>query len=311
VVEPVVCRACGAKIKEGRPTCLRCGEPLVSADEPRRPRWWERFVPAQHRAPLLVAGSILSMVVLLGIAATFQPGAPVSPAQPAGPQVSQPAVAPAAPAEPRSEAVPPGGAVDPPFLDISRGGISAYSRGDLPAALERFQQAVQKGPSDLESLNNLGQVLVRLGRAADAVPYFERAIALDQSRWASRFNLARANGEMGDWTRAVAEYRRASELFPDDYVTHYNLALALRRAGQEESTAAELRRAVELAPAETTFRLSLALSYERLNRPADAAAAYRQYLDLAPDAADAAKVKARLAALSTPERPSRSDAPKP
>ena len=71
-------------------------------------------------------------------------------------------------------------------------------------------------PDDSEAQNNLGQILVRLGRAKDALPHFDAAIEIDGERWSYRFNRARAYGLLNMWEQAVAEYRVAANLFPDD-----------------------------------------------------------------------------------------------
>ena len=99
--------------------------------------------------------------------------------------MAQPAGAPVAPATPDAER---------PFLDASAKGSVAYTSGDYGSALARYEEAVRQNPQDAESLSNLGQVLVRMQRTAEAVPYFERAAALSPKSWAYRFNLARAQG---------------------------------------------------------------------------------------------------------------------
>jgi Flp pilus assembly protein TadD len=185
-------------------------------------------------------------------------------------------------------------------LDFGRAGAAAYAQGDFDAALEKFEQAVQKSPNDPRALNNLGQALVRVQRPKDAVPHFLRAVELNPAEWELRFNLANAYGVLGQWNRAIAEYEKAAELFPDDYVTQYNLGLALHRAGQEEAAIAAFQRAVALAPEEPSFHLSLAISYEQLNRRKEAAEAYQAYLKMTPSSPDAEKIRSRIEALQTP-----------
>ena len=305
MAEAVVCPACGAKTKRSRPRCPRCEAPLTQGDTSAEPRWWQMPAGTQ-RGPLLIAGIVLSLVVLFIIAFLMRPSTrPTGEAQvpSAPPRSSAPNSAAGQPSAAPARSASNASADEPPFLDSDRAGTAAYGRGDLAAALQRFQEAVDKNPRDLESLNNLGQVLTRLERAPEAIPYFERAIQLDPARWASRFNLAHAYGQQGDWTRAVAEYRTALALFPDDYATHYNLAMVLHRLGQEEAAIPELEKAIELAPGEASFRLSIGLTYERLNRGREAARAYQEYLELAPAAPDAKQVKARIDVLTQPASP--------
>lgn len=190
-----------------------------------------------------------------------------------------------------------------PFMDSSAVAVTAYSAGDYTSALEGFQAAVEKNPQDAESLSNLGQVLVRLGRTEEAVPYFDRAIGLIPGRWAYHFNRARALGLLGRWDEAIAGYRHAQLRFPGDYATAFNLALALHKKGDDAGAVAEYQKAIALAPEDASFRFALALSFERLQKNADASAAYEEYLRLAPDAPDAERVRARIVQLTGTANP--------
>jgi Flp pilus assembly protein TadD len=211
--------------------------------------------------------------------------------------------------EPAAESTPSAAsaATDRPFMEPTAQGYVAYQAGDLNAALARFEDAVKRNPNDAESFSNLGQVLVKLGRVEDAMPHFQRACTLMPGRWAYRFNLARAEGLLGNWDGAVASYRQAQQLFPDDYVTTFNLAMALHKKGDEAGAVAEYEKAIALEPNDPSFRLALAISYEKLQKRQEAAAAYAEYLRLSPDAADADKVRARIALLTgtaAPQPPS-------
>ena len=92
----VVCTFCGAKIKEGRTKCLRCGEALVpAAVDAKAPGRVPSFV-ARHRGQLTIAGSVLSVAALLVIAISLQSSGPLVPenAGTTGPQFRAPAAAP-------------------------------------------------------------------------------------------------------------------------------------------------------------------------------------------------------------------------
>jgi Flp pilus assembly protein TadD len=285
----IVCPACNTKIRAGRSRCPRCRLKLDAA--PRGSR-----INLNRAAP--IALGLLGVAALAaGIGLWRQSGdAPVlSPAPSAAPQVT---AAPtraqlAAPAE--ASTAP--GASQIPFIEPNRQGGLAYEDGDYAGALALYQEAVERNPEDAESWSNLGQVLVRLDRVAEAIPHFERAIALQRQRWAYHFNLARARGLLGLWPEAIDGYREAQRLFPDDYATAFNLGLALRQVGDDAGAVEQFQRAIALDPDEPTFQLSLAMSYERLGRKQEATAAYQKTLELAPEAPEAAQIRARLERL--------------
>ena len=215
----VVCQACGVKTKGGRLRCPRCGEILETAPAPPAASDATTSLPAlylRYRGPLVLAGSMISVILLLVVVATQQPDPVSEPAAPA-----ETAAKPMA-AAPTSAQVRP----DPGFLDPKTGGAAAYKSGDYASALEHYQKAVSLHPDDGDALNNLGQLLARNGEPALAIPHFQKAIQLYPSVWAYRFNLAHAHGQLGDWPQAADDYRQARNLFPDDYVTHFNLGMA-------------------------------------------------------------------------------------
>ncbi len=187
--------------------------------------------------------------------------------------------------------------------DFARAGEAAYAQGHMSVALSAFEAAVAAFPGDPDAENNLGQLLSRLGRSAEAVAHLERAASLVPDKWTYRFNLARAKGIGGDWDGAVAEYRVAATMFPDDHVTLYNLGRALQKAGDHAGSIEPLEKAVTLSPDEPSLLLTLAASYERLSRLPDAVQAYRTFLDRQPRAADAPAIRARIARLELVGQP--------
>ena len=287
---PVTCGACGAKVREDRARCLRCGAPLgaPAAETTRK---------VSTRAIAIVAG----VIVLGGIVAlvSSRPAgiAPVVAEAAATPPAGTPGGAPASP----GRGVPNQNVIDPGVrsMDESRSGVAAYNRGDVAGSIGQFTAAVEADPGNADALNNLGQALVRAGRAREAIPYFDRAVAAADAVWAYHFNRARAYSELKEWGRAVAGYREAARLFPQDYVTAFNLARALQANGDLPAAITQFERAITLAPGESDFHLSHAFALETAGRPRDAAAAYRRYLELEESGPQAEKIKARIAQLET------------
>ena len=295
--ESIVCEGCGAKFRGDRDRCPKCRrvirvvDPIAAASSSRR----------MMRASAGIVGVFILALGVLWWRSDREPDAPVAAVQP---------VSTAAPRQRSSEAPAPLQRAEPgaAFLDPSGAATVAYEAGDYQTALRRFQEAIDRNPNDAESLSNLGQVLVKMGRTAEAVPHLQRATTLNPDRWAYRFNLARALGQLGRWDESIASYQQAQRLFPDDYVTTFNLAMTLHKSGNEQAAVDQYRRTIELNPEDPTFRIALANSYERLQKPAEAVAAYSEYLRLSPSGADAERVRARIAQL-TGAAPSRDSSP--
>jgi tetratricopeptide (TPR) repeat protein len=181
--------------------------------------------------------------------------------------------------------------------EASREGIAAYNNGDMAAAVTQFTAAVERDPNNADTLNNLGQVLVRTGRAREAIPYFDRAIAIADKVWSYQFNRARAYGELKEWRQAVAGYTDAARLFPDDYVTQFNLAKARQANGDLPGALESYGKAIELAPGQADFHLYYGQALDVSGKTREAGVEYRRYLELEPKGSEAEKIKARLTEL--------------
>ena len=290
MVDSITCEKCGTRLRAGRDRCPRC-RAFIKAPDPAQ-------AAADSRKLLRATGVLVgSFLLLLTVLWWRRDTAPVA--------SSARAVA-TAPAPRRdgtgranqSQAPAPQVARDRPFLDAADEGALAYEAGDLATSLVKFQAAIERNPQDSDSLSNLGQVLVKMNRPADAIPYLSRAVSLAPDRWAYQFNLARALGLVGRMDESIQGYRRAQELFPNDYVTAFNLALSLHKNGDEAAAVDQYQKAITLQPDDASFRKALAISYERLQKSPEAAAAYQEYLRLSPAAPDADKVRARIAELT-------------
>lgn len=289
MADAIICEKCGTRLRAGRDRCPRC-RAFIKPPDPAQ-------AAADSRRLLKATGVLVGCFVLLlavlwwrrdatPVASSRPVTAPPSPTRDAGNTANQ------------TQAPGPQLGRDRPFLDPAGEGALAYEAGDLATSLAKFQAAIERNPQDTDSLSNLGQVLVKMNRPADAIPYLSRAVSLAPDRWAYEFNLARALGLVGRMDESIQGYRRAQELFPNDYVTTFNLALSLHKNGDEAGAVDQYQKAITLQPDDASFRKALAISYERLQKSGEAAAAYQEYLRLSPAAPDADKVRARIAELT-------------
>jgi Flp pilus assembly protein TadD len=305
VASYVVCPQCGTRIKAGRAHCLRCLADLPAPDAPvRLPVWVSLGLSQQQQVTLGVVASVIVMA-LVAIIWQTTPGAvddvprpapeaaaapPPRPAtQPTEEEVAQPAPAVVPAASPSALAT---------SVDANRRGAAAYASGNFEAARAAYEEALANKPDDAETLNSLGQVLVRMNRVQDAIPRFERAITLVADKSTYHFNLGFAVAQLNQWDKAVAEYREALKLFPTDYAAQYNLATALQKKGDVQGSIPEFEKAIALAPGEPSFHLSLGMALERVGRTTDAVREYKAYLSMDPIGPDAGRLKEHVEALS-------------
>ncbi len=185
-----------------------------------------------------------------------------------------------------------------------------------------------------ETYINLGSILVRDGRAAEAVPVLLKAVAVDPNYAAPHFNLGLAYRDTGQPQAALdqletavrlrPEYaeahsalgvmleaagrpaealqhlRESARLAPSSVEAHTNLGLALMESGQPDEAVSEHRRAVALAPNEAHPHNNLAGALQQAGEVGQAIVEYRKALSLEPDYAEA-HANLALALLSTGE----------
>lgn len=89
-----------------------------------------------------------------------------------------------------------------------------YRRGDTDGARTMYEQSVAMAPDRAEGFYNLGFLLLEAGEARSAVPLLQAAIARDPDFADAYFNLALAYDRIGLADRARELWRRCIEVDP-------------------------------------------------------------------------------------------------
>jgi RAQPRD family integrative conjugative element protein len=283
VDEFVICPACGARIKAGREFCLRCFEPLPTADRPIRPPIWVSLGLSDRNKVMVGVGIAAVVAALVGVIVLTEP--------PNVDETTQPV--------PGAVSSPPTPAADTQGAGGAEGATAAQSGNEkLQAQRDQLEAEVERSPKNADSLNNLALVLQQLGQTDDALRRFGDAVSAEPRKFDYRMNYARLASDLSRWDAAVQQFREAVRLNPRDYTAQYSLALALQKKGDDASALAEFEKARRLGPDAPGVPLSLGASYEKLGRASDAVREYQAYLKLQPNGADAQRVRARLSELS-------------
>jgi tetratricopeptide (TPR) repeat protein len=157
-------------------------------------------------------------------------------------------------------------------------GHTLEDRGLLERAAESFGRAIALRPEFADAHNDLGQVLLRLGRTDAAIASCRRALALRPRFAAALGNLANAERARGALEAAIAGYRRVIALEPGLAEAHRNLGSALLEAGEKEAAIASLQTAVALRPDFAVAVAQLAHALRAVGRGAEAIPHYDRLL---------------------------------
>ena len=147
---------------------------------------------------------------------------------------------------------------DPDALNLL--GVLEYQRGQNLEALEGLSKAIQVSPQTAIFHNNLGLVLVALGRQEEASQRFEEAGRLDARLRDAFHNLGVARQELGQVDLAIDAYLKALSL-AEEPGTLNNLGAAYLKSGRREEAMRCFEHALQLQPdhAGTLFSLAGAL----------------------------------------------------
>lgn len=127
-------------------------------------------------------------------------------------------------------------------------GAVAQARGDLSAARERYQKALEIRPDDPVASNSLGGVLLAQGNASQSVPYFITALKTRAEYFDAHYNLGIALASLNDFTDAAEQFRQAVKINATDASAQANLGSALAELGQWAEAKSCFERALQLNP---------------------------------------------------------------
>ncbi len=143
--------------------------------------------------------------------------------------------------------------------ELARQAEKAWAEGDYPTALARYQELLASRPRDADALNDLGAVLMKLGRYEEARERFRAAIAREPNHREAQSNLGVLLLLLGDFQDAENCFRRALILKATDVTARSNLGLVFVNTGRLEDARSEFDKVLRIAPrhADTLFGLGM------------------------------------------------------
>jgi Flp pilus assembly protein TadD len=163
-----------------------------------------------------------------------------------------------------------------------------------------WERALANTTDNAFAHNNLGTVLARDGRLAQAVLHFEEALRFEPDNYLAHNNLGVALMTQNRLAEAIVHYQKAIALRPDYGDAEANLGSALAGRGQFPEALSHLGRAVELGVEGEDVHVKLGLVLAQLGRNAEATEQFKKALAIHPGDA---RVQGYLTAVSTSAKP--------
>jgi tetratricopeptide (TPR) repeat protein len=174
---------------------------------------------------------------------------------------------------------------DAPFANEHLG-RTLMEKGEIPAAIGQFQEAVRKNPRFVEAHFDLGSALMQTNQLAEARDQFEETIRLDSHHADAYDNLGATLLMLGQPADAIKDFRQSLAIF--DYAQpHNDLGNTLVKMGRVEEAIAEYQKAVALEPGVAQLHDNLGLALVQQKRIPEAAEQFEmaQKIDPHDDAA--------------------------
>jgi arylsulfatase A-like enzyme/Tfp pilus assembly protein PilF len=160
--------------------------------------------------------------------------------------------------------------------DLLTAGDLALRRGELRAAVARFDAVLARDPGNRFALQRSGVAFLEQGDVRAALPRLERAVELDPRQPEARAALADALGRAGRDEAAVAQLQEAVRLQPGRAESWASLGSALGRSGKPAEAVKAMAHAVELQPRDPRLLARLAFAEHGAGRLEDAARHLRE-----------------------------------
>ncbi len=113
-------------------------------------------------------------------------------------------------------------------------GEASAKLNDLPAAETFLRKAIESDPKAADAANQLGLVLTKQNRAAEAKQWFERAISIRRDHTGAINNLAVLYADLGQRNDAIAAFRYGIEMAPENGELYLNLGRLYVQMGDRE-----------------------------------------------------------------------------
>lgn len=130
---------------------------------------------------------------------------------------------------------------------------------------------------------NLGDILQRRGKLADAVACYQRALAIDPYHALAHHNLGLALAAQSRFADSIVHYRRALALNPRNPDAHNNIGIALEELNETGDAIAHYHQALSLQPRHAEAWNNLGNALKSLGRFDEAQDCYRRAIALRPD----------------------------
>jgi tetratricopeptide (TPR) repeat protein len=179
-------------------------------------------------------------------------------------------------------------AFDAVSLNIS--GDKFYERGNLPAAVHEFQQALKLDPLNVNARNSLGVCYGVIGDYEQALAHFQEVVRLESGEHMAVYNIGLIHALLGRRDRAREFFLKAGALRGDVFEILFQTGKLYLDSGDPQSARPHLEKAAGMRSRSGNAQRLLGDCLSALGKADEAMAAYRKAVKANPG--DAAALSA-------------------
>jgi predicted O-linked N-acetylglucosamine transferase (SPINDLY family) len=165
--------------------------------------------------------------------------------------------------------------------------VALIATEDYASAEVFCLRAIQIEPQNAVAFCNLGVVLRRRGKLAEAVDQLKRAIALKPNFFEAHLNLGTVLMALGNFEAALTEYQKTLAINAQSAEAHSNYGALLFRLERYAEAEQSLLRSISINPNLATARNNLGLVLGATRRMPEAVKAFEIAIELKPEYVDA------------------------
>lgn len=159
-------------------------------------------------------------------------------------------------------------------------GDALFAADETTEALEAYEEATVKGPTDITATFKLAQFLYFVRQFERSNRIFDKLLTLQPSHAEGNFFRAMLFKEMGDTTSAIAQFEKTIELMGSDYNSTMQLANLYYSQGKKEKALENYNRALAIDPKSDEAAYSRGLFYHQEGDYEKAMLDYQKTIDI-------------------------------
>lgn len=147
--------------------------------------------------------------------------------------------------------------------------VQQHQAGQLPQAVQLYQQILQRQPNHAGALNLMGVIACQAGNLSEGIASYQKAIAVQPKFAEAYYNLALALQLVGRIDDAIKSYQSVLALQPGNAQADHNLGSLLVQRGKIAEAVQHYQRAIASQPDYAQVYVSLGLLLAQQGRAED------------------------------------------